>query len=189
MQLIYGNLFDPKTYRHSDGTRATPRVSAIAFTSNGFVKRTGDGVMGRGCAKALAEMDPRMPLYLGKAIKENGNIVQVLGTLLGTYRIVTFPVKPSGAICAPGKTNVVKHMQHRMTEGKWVPGWACVADMKIIIRSARQLVQLAKEEEWADIVLPRPGCGAGQLNWSDVKPILDEILDDSFYSITYGGSK
>ncbi len=186
MQAIRGNLFDPTTYR-LQGKPISITPSAIVFTSNGFVKRSGEAVMGRGCAKAAASLDPRLPLQLGKAIKEYGNQVVILGTLLERSYLIAFPVKPMSAKCLPDKSNVVKHMQHRMTPGTMVPGWACVADMEIITRSAKQLARLAKEKGWVSVVLPRPGCGCGELSWNDVKPVLDNILDDTFYSITFGG--
>ena len=187
MRLIYGNLFDPTTYRFVDGRPVPIKPSAIVITTNGFVKKTGDAVMGRGCAKAATDIDPRLPLALGKAIKANGNRVQIIGTHLGMHPIVSFPVKPSLAICTENKSNVVKHMQGRMTVNKRVPGWACIADLKLITRSARQLVELSNKKEWASVVIPRPGCGAGELDWDIVKPVLDSILDDMFYSITFGG--
>ena len=142
--------------------------------------------MGRGCAKAAADIDPRLPLQLGNAIKECGNNVQIIGTLLGAYEVVSFPVKPTISVCAEGKTNVVSHMRDRMTVGKVVPGWACLADMTIIKRSAQQLVSLTEKAGWMHVVLPRPGIGAGCLNWDDVKPVLEKILDDRFYVITFG---
>ena len=186
MQLIYGNLFAPKTYRYADNRMVGIQPSAIVITTNGAIKKSGEAVMGKGCAKQAASMDPRLPLLLGKAIEKNHNNVQVIGTLCGLHRIISFPVKPVSEICASDKRNVVKHMQNRMRVGQEVPGWACVADIKLIERSAQQLVALVKEKKWAKVVLPRPGVGAGQLSWTDVKPVLDSILDDTFYCITFG---
>jgi len=185
MKLIYGNLFHPDSYKNPDGTPAGLKPSALVITTNGFVKTSGAAVMGRGCAKAAADFNPRLPLALGNAIKSAGNIVQQIGVLSDLYRIVAFPVKPVSALCLPDKSNVVKHMQSRMTPGKMVPGWACIADIKLIEYSANRLRDLAYEKDWIDIVLPRPGCGYGELSWSNVFPVLNSILDDSFYSITY----
>lgn len=186
MQLIYGNLFAPKTYRYANGSMVGISPSAIVITTNGATKNSGEAIMGKGCAKQAASMDPRLPLRLGKAIKENGNNVQAIGTLCGLYRVVSFPVKPVSEVCAPDKRNVVKHMQNKMRVGQLVPGWACIASVKLIKRSAQQLVALVEKNKWAKTVLPRPGIGAGQLLWEDVRPILDSILDDTFYCITFG---
>jgi hypothetical protein len=55
--------------------------------------------------------------------------------------------------------------------------WWEKSDIDLIIKSAKQLIT------WSDfnyIGLPRPGCGNGGLQWSYVKPILDEILDNRY---------
>ena len=145
MRLIYGNLLDPSTYLDVDGEPVRIQVSAIVITTNGFVKKTGDATMGRGCAKAAADRWMQLPLLLGQSLKKNGNRVELI-TTRKELRIVSFPVKPSSQECLPDRSNVVKHMQHKMTPGKMVPGWACVADMRIITRSAKQLVVLAEEK-------------------------------------------
>jgi hypothetical protein len=36
------------------------------------------------------------------------------------------------------------------------------------------------------VVLPRPGCGAGELDWTRfVRPALTALLDDRFVAITF----
>lgn len=54
--------------------------------------------------------------------------------------------------------------------------WWEVADIELIKESCRQLMKLLGPDETA--LLPRPGCGNGKLNWSDVKPVIEKILDD-----------
>lgn len=184
MRLIYGDMFAPNTYTYN-GNKVHIKPDAIVITTNGFVKKTGDCVMGRGCAKTAAELMPKLPLKLGQAIGRNGNIVQVVHRHFDTYDIIAFPVKPTKCICANDKSNVVRHMQNRMTPGKFVPGWACVADMNLIIRSAHQLTKLADKQGYANVVMPRPGCGAGELKWDAVEQAIENILDDTFYVITY----
>lgn len=62
--------------------------------------------------------------------------------------------------------------------------WMLKADIDLIERSARQLVELADTKDaWRTIVMPRPGCGNGGLDWKDVKPVIAPILDDRFVVI------
>jgi hypothetical protein len=58
-------------------------------------------------------------------------------------------------------------------------------DPDIIRRSAMELVELADRCHWLEIILPRPGCGNGGLDWKDVRPRIEHILDDRFVVITY----
>jgi hypothetical protein len=60
--------------------------------------------------------------------------------------------------------------------------WYEKADIELIRKSAQTLFHMAPVD--AVIVLPRPGCGNGQLKWEDVKPILEPILDNRFHIIT-----
>jgi hypothetical protein len=45
---------------------------------------------------------------------------------------------------------------------------------QVIERSARELAELVKA---AKTVLPKPGCGPGELNWEDVKAALASLPD------------
>ena len=160
------------------------QADVLCITTNGYIKANGCNVMGMGCAKKASEINKKVPRLLGSAIKANGNVVNHIidGKNLALY---SFPVKPVTAKCLPDKSNVVKHMKDKVQVGFPVMGWACVAQASIIVKSAKELVKLANEKGWTKIVIPRPGCGAGELNWKDIKPLLDEVLDDRFYSITF----
>ena len=59
-----------------------------------------------------------------------------------------------------------------------------LADLQIVERSARELVELADYKGWQRVVVPRPGCGGGGLVWADVRPLLAKHFDDRFLVIT-----
>lgn len=208
MKEIRGDLFDCRTYQTSlpraclGGFDVIKVPDAICITTNGFVKRNGYAVMGRGCARAAAEKEPQLAVILGHLIKTNGaHKVHRLYEFAHpgsnnnfTFDLLAFPVKPAGIYLGPALIKefpdyperfIVKHMRNKFCAGDTVPGWACKAELSIISHSASQLADLANEYGWDVVVLPRPGCGAGELKWSQVKPVLEQHLDDRFYAITY----
>ena len=172
MQLIYGDLFDQKD------------ADAICITTNGFVKSDGSCVMGRGCAKKATQLFPGIEYKLGKAIRDKGNNIHIIN-----YNpvVLSFPVKSAGINRAYIEAeDLVPHMRSRFQFAhQFVPGWALRADMDIIKRSLAALVEGTNYYEWQKVVLPRPGCGAGDLKWDDVRPVLADYLDDRFYVITF----
>ena len=121
-----GNLFDID-------------CNALCITTNGFTKANGECVMGKGCAKQVADMLPEVPKLLGDAIKRDGNCVHHLLTN-GDVALFSYPVKPISEYANEDKSNVVRHMQAKFKEGMAVPGGACIADIEIIKRSAREPV-------------------------------------------------
>lgn len=145
MKEIVGNLWDSKF--------STPDYVRI-ITTNGFVKKDGSAVMGRGCAReavyrwpALSAVPiPSLPMRLGAHIKARGNICAWM-----TTGLITFPVKHA---------------------------WYEPADLELIGNSAVWLKREADNLRQKWFVLPRPGCGNGQLNWEDVKPLIKFLPDN-----------
>jgi hypothetical protein len=133
-------------------------AEAVVITTNGTVKNNGECVMGRGCAREAADKFPGLAKELGELIEEFGNRVFALGGH-GERYLYTFPVKNN---------------------------WWEIANLDLIERSTKQLFDLV-DKTYKDntIVLPRPGCGNGKLEWKEVKPILERYLDDRFYVITF----
>lgn len=183
MLELRGDLFDLSSYEsHPDNQSVDWQPDAIVITTNGFVKKSGECVMGRGCAKQATSLYPRIAKTLGTLIRNKGNHVHLIKE---DPNILSFPVKPVSVSCLASKKNVVRHMQNRFKPGQQVPGWACVADLQLIERSANELVDITNKYGWEKVILPRPGVGFGELKWSDVCPILNKVLDNRFYSITF----
>ena len=148
MLEVYGNLWEYEADAH-------------VITTNGFVKKTGECVMGRGCAKEARDMFPGLALRLGGMIQDRGNKVHHIGSPkmdTPVKNLVSFPVKHN---------------------------WWENADPLLIGHSAIELETLTTLEGWDTVVLPRPGVGNGKLPWYQVRALLAEILDDRFHIITW----
>jgi len=78
MKEIRGNLWE----YHSRG-------EWICITTNGYIRKDGRLVMGRGCAKEALQRIPEIAQKLGTLIKDYGNIPFEFPAL----KIISFPVK------------------------------------------------------------------------------------------------
>lgn len=127
----------------------------ICITTNGYIKKNGDAVMGRGCAYEATQRYPEIASLLGFGLKHNGNIVQHIYTDWIYKRdrvyqdIYAFPVKHN---------------------------WRDLADLKLIERSCQQLLELYEYRGTPRIAIPRPGCGNGGLSWNVVKPVCEKYF-------------
>lgn len=133
------------------------KADAICITTNGFVKKDGSAVMGRGCALEAKKRFPGIDKVLGNFLTNKGNHVYMLRAFSNFPAIVSFPVK------------------HR---------WYEQADLELIVRSCGELDILTTRNGFNKVIVPRPGCGNGKLLWDDVKPRIQGILDDRFYIIS-----
>lgn len=129
----------------------------LCITTNGIIRQDGKAVMGRGIALQAKQRCPNIDSILAKQIKTHGNVVAPLLKLNNKW-ILSFPTK------------------HH---------WKNPSDLKLIKQSAKQLKQyFDKAKKKPIILLPRPGCANGGLNWQEVKKILEPILtDDNFIVI------
>jgi len=165
------------------------KVDAICITTNGCIKKDGSNVMGKGVAKQARDKWPGLEFALGRLIKDNGNHVQKIINIEGTY-IVSFPTKPDHIYIMNASDlnqKVVSYMRSKMSITNFCPGWACKSDINLIKQSASELIELADKEGWKSVAIPKPGCSNGELNWKEVSGILSDILDDRFIICDIGG--
>lgn len=127
------------------------------ITTNGQTRTDNAAVMGRGCARQARERLPALDHKLGALITQHGNRVMRLCALDDGSHLASFPVK-----------------YH----------WREPADLALIETSAHQLVDLADKFGYTRVYLPRPGMGAGRLDYdSAVRPVLERILTDERFAI------
>lgn len=126
------------------------------ITTNGIVKPNGENVMGKGVAlqaKLFAQQHRygNIALKLGQLIKKYGNHVHWID-------------------CTPFVSFPTKH------------DWRENSDIDLIRQSARELMELCHENLTSEhdvVLLPRPGCSNGGLDWeTQVRPVLEPILTD-----------
>jgi len=119
------------------------------ITTNGYVKRDGRLVMGRGCAQEAAQRFPDLQHQLGDLVARKGNHVFPLAQ----YTLLSFPVKHTWDQRAD--LDLIRRSAEELM--------ALLADPFSPVDPP--------------VILPRPGCGNGGLLWRDVAPILEGILD------------
>ncbi len=155
----------------------------ICFTSNGVVKKNGEGVMGKGNALEAATYFPSLPQKLGAMLSTHENIpfvwrgLSASGTLIGS-----FPSKPAEMYVGSeeeAEWRVCRHMRGRFKYPTTVPGWACRSSLELIRNSASRMALIADRNNVSTVRIPFPGIGNGELTFDEVKEVLLEVLDDN----------
>lgn len=140
-------------------------ADAICLTTNGSIKMNGSAVLGRGVALRAKRLWYGIEYLLGRLIKRQGNVVQVLTRETDTgLKYLRLPRQNGEFLLCP----VPWHIVAFPVKEKWPEK----ADLELIGTSAKALRLLIKERSWKRVLLPRPGCGNGQLSWTKVRPVL-----------------
>jgi hypothetical protein len=151
-------------------------VDAICITTNGHYTTEGLAVMGGGCAGVCAKRWPDTAVRLGKCLKNFGtNQPFVIGALdaNGDY------VEPN--------LRMIKEFKFKCLIFSFptIDNLLDGAKLSLIKQSAEELKKLVERFGLRNVVVPRPGCGIGSLNYKDVKPILEDIFDDRFTIVSF----
>jgi len=128
------------------------KADFICITTNGDVNRKNEAVMGRGVALQAKQRYKHIATILASHITLYGNHVSLIIESEVYNNIISFPVK------------------HH---------WYEKANLDLIRISAIELLVLIKKYN-SDIifVLPKPGCGNGQLKWEEVKSVISFLPDN-----------
>lgn len=144
----------------------SPRYDALVCTTNMCVKNNGRLVMGAGIAKEFRDTFHDLDLAWGQRIKNNvhdhGFMSTYVNISLGGLRLlhlVAFPTKDH---------------------------WKNDSKIDRIVVSALTLKNVTNILGWENVLMTRPGCGHGNLNWSEVKTHIP-FLDDRFTVIDKNG--
>ena len=120
-------------------------------TTNSYIRNDGALVMGRGAAKQLATLYPKIPYELGRRIQH-----------LGEYNIGVITDKVSGL--SLGAFQVKYH-------------FGDAADLDLIKRSADELHKVACEDGRVFHV-NFPGIGNGRVSFDSVYPLIERLPDN-----------
>ena len=132
-------------------------ADAYCITTNEVIKANGKAVMGAGVALSAVKKFPDCDEYLGHFIKTSGHKVGVFFR----YADKISESKTRDLISFPTKNH-----------------WRAPSPMWLIRRSAEELTALIEKNRYNNVILPKPGCSNGGLDWEDVKKVIGPILDD-----------
>jgi hypothetical protein len=153
----------------------------IGIPTNGFVSRNGAGVMGAGLAWDAKNRYPGIVFDLGLLIRREGNVVGWLRQ--EPHQIIAIPVKPSFQKIENlnQKKKLLPKVRSLYGIGETVPGFYCMADIKLIESSLNRLVSFIEENSLKTVFMPMLGCGNGGLSpTKDLFPLLERMdLPDS----------
>ncbi len=160
------------------------KAEHVCITTNPIVNGAGLAVMGRGCALEAAQRWPDVRKVLGEQSRAWGNTPHALGVVGGRHEPVwNYPDTP---LRLP---SLIDNRFFDWGSVLWSfpvkHHWRARADLDLICDSARRLRAVIDlyEPDAKQVVIPRPGCGNGGLDWMEVAPALAGILDDDRFVI------
>jgi len=163
---------------------------AIGITTNGFYVKNKNpsgnysfistidealAICGKGCAFQFRVFEPLFQIILGQKLRLFGNNVHLIGKYNDTT-IFTFPVKPHSLVVKDPEKDIVSKQAHRFKKGDKAPGYICKARLDIIEKSLKQLLTLMTIHKFNSVLLPRVGCGNGELNWFGVLEVFKKVI-------------
>ena len=151
-------------------------VDAICITTNGQYTMQGIAAMGGGCAGECARRWPETAFRLGKMLKvSKTNIPFVIGALDKEANYL----EPTKELIKSKKFKCL--IFSFPTINNIING----ANLQLIKQSATVLKDYIDQYGMKSVICPRMGVGIGGLRWADVKPEVENILDDRFTIVSF----
>lgn len=148
------------------------RFKALCCTCNTVVKADGSLVMGRGIAKQFAERYPELAKEWGPRVRHGYAVFT---------NLTRYP--PQTGLFEDLNAKLV-HLVYFRTKYNWRDRstWGIVRD------SLGQLIDLIAMLNLKSVLLPRPGCENGGLDWADVKERIERDFEGELFDrITFIG--
>lgn len=134
-------------------------ADAICVTTNNNVTTNSHAIMGGGVALAFAKTYPNLLALFG------GDRRYLDAEVFAVY----LPEERRAIVNFPTKLNLNER-----------------SPIDLIIKSTKALVALTDKCKWTRVILPRPGALLGGLDWlTEVKPVIEPLLDNRFVIISY----
>jgi hypothetical protein len=132
----------------------------LCILTNRCLRKDGRAIMGGGIAKQALQRYPRIDNTLGQhlVLVPNNLVTTLVLDTIREQRIISFPTKRD---------------------------WKDDADLELIRKSAHALMRYIDAHRLGEVLLPRPGCGLGNLDYQIVKSEIEPILDDRVVVVTY----
>ena len=154
---------------------------AIGIPTNGYISRNGAGVMGAGLALDAKNRYPGIVFDLGTHLRREGNVVGWLRK--DPHQLISIPVKPwfMKLETHEQRIKILPKVRNLYNIGDTVPGFHCMANIKLIETSLNQLVDFIEKNSLDTVFIPLLGCGNGGLSATrDLLPLLERMdLPDS----------
>ncbi|HOJ16275.1 MAG TPA: hypothetical protein PK564_01295 [bacterium] len=151
------------------------REKTVCITTNGFIKNNNGApiaVIGRGSAKAMANIIPELPEKLGWYLFEYGHTVGFIYN-----RVIAFPTKPEKGTW----DNALESLKNCFSEQDIIPGFWCKSDPELIKKSITQLNQLISTYNLDKVYCPVPGFG--EFTLEEILPLLTEASNKIIFFI------
>ncbi len=167
--------------RNMLSTDSLTHSNAICITTNGSIKKDRTLVMGAGIAGSLKKEFPGIDSVFAQKIAKFGHktllITQVNIRSPQKCNIVSLPTKPGTQHTFISEYQVMNRYKDNVRYP--MQGWMYKSSLSLITKSARELVNLTDKHKWTRVLLPRPGCSNGGLQWNIVKEQIS-FLDNRF---------
>lgn len=142
----------------------TYKADLIVCTTNLQIKKNGCLVMGAGIAKQFRNRYPGIDAYFGETLEKlNPGIRLVNEPRLMIYFADDFKVMAMAT--------------------KW--HWKYPSKLKFVKSSLEELLNFVDNSDMKTIVMPRPGCGNGGLNWEEVKQVMMDLGYDNRFIVVH----